>query len=202
MRKNTDNKMRDEIVENAGRAPGGLSDPADIGLLVCYLLAHLGRPLSREQLDEIVPGSGLVNYFDFSNAFGQLCQRGQILSVEDGFTVSAEARHAADVLADSLPVSVCSKILGRGLRVLRREDSQAENNIAIEDDEAGGVSLVCNMEDKKGPLMSVRAAIGSSGLAASLGSRFLEDPELLYNAVFAVLSGDKRGLQEIASRMK
>lgn len=203
MRKNSEGKIVNRVAGQQGTLPGGITNPDDIRLLICYIIVQLDRPIPAELLDEIIPGSGLVNYFDYAEALSFLADSGRLEKDENGcYSVSAAGRHASAVLQDSLPLSVRDKVLGRGIQVLRRGDVLAENDFAVE--EIDGVqNLVCNMRDKDGgTLMSVSAAVGSSELSASLGRRFLANPSLLYNCVFAALSGDARTLTLLADELR
>lgn len=202
MRKDAADKLSDGIRERQGVAPGGIIDFEGIQILICYLLKHIPEPLTKAQLDEILPGSELVNYFDYSQALDLLFKNGNVARAEDGrFELTPRGAKSCDILQDSLPVSIRDRILGRGMRVAHKTDLLAENEFSIEtiDD---NVCLVCNIKDRGGLLMSVRAAVGSGELAATLGRHFLKDPELLYNAVFAVLSADRGQLAALADKMK
>ncbi len=201
MRKDAADKLNDGIRERQGIAPGGIIDFEGIQVLICYLLKNIPQPLTKAQLDEILPGSELVNYFDYSQALDLLQKNGNIARAEDGcFEITPRGAKSCDILQDSLPVSIRDRILGRGMRVVHKTDVLAENEFSIEtiDD---NVCLVCNIKDRGGLLMSMRAAVGSGELAASLGRQFLKNPELLYNAVFAVLSADHGQLSSLAEKM-
>ena len=84
MRKDAADKLNDGIRERQGIAPGGIIDFEGIQVLICYLLKNIPQPLTKAQLDEILPGSELVNYFDYSQALDLLQKNGNIARAEDG----------------------------------------------------------------------------------------------------------------------
>ena len=49
-----------------GIQPGGLTNDFEVKILVCYLMDKLGTPMSFDQLNEILLGTGFVNYFEFA----------------------------------------------------------------------------------------------------------------------------------------
>lgn len=56
----------------AGIQPGGLTNDFEVQVFVCYLLMHIGSPVSFSQLGEIVQTDGMVNYFEFASAISHL----------------------------------------------------------------------------------------------------------------------------------
>lgn len=200
MRKNAEEKIVDRVREAQGTVPGGLGNPEDIRVLICYLLFHIGRALSREQLDEILVGSGLVNYFDCSQALGELCDGGQVMRDEGFFSLSPSGRRACEALQEDLPLSVRDRVLARGASILHKNDVLMQNSFEICEVD-GKIGFCCDMREGDGFLMRLSAAVGSKEIAETLGRRFVNDPALLYACVFAVLSGDREALLEIAEKI-
>ena len=190
MRKDSEEKIRKDVANVLGTAPGGITDTGDIKVLICYLLNNIRRPVTKAQLDEILSGSEMVNYFDYSQALGMLLESRDVFCEEGFYTVSERGAAYSDVLKSSLPFSVRDRVLARAFGLLRRIDVLAENDFTIED--CGGQTyLVCNIRDKNGALlMASKISVGSAELAATLGRQFMKDPQKLYTAVFAVLSGE------------
>lgn len=55
-----------------------LSDKFEIKLFILLLLDGIGVPLEFEVINDIVLRDGVVTYFDFADAFGDLCDNGLI----------------------------------------------------------------------------------------------------------------------------
>lgn len=197
MRKNTEEKLRAAIEKKYGTEPGGLLDLGHIKVLICFVLGNLGRPMSREQLDEALPGSGLVNFFDYSHALAELLESGNVIEKDGMIEATERGVGLAMVLKDDLPLSVRDRVISRAFRLMQRDDAMDENDYRIE--ESGGtIRLICTVREKTGILMRLNVAVGSGEAAAALGRRFAENPNRLYTAVFAVLSGDAEALADIA----
>lgn len=63
---------------NGGVEPGGLRSKDEIRILICYLLASVGDPLSREDIISIVRDNGLANYFETVDAISEMAKKGLI----------------------------------------------------------------------------------------------------------------------------
>ena len=55
---------------SAGVEPGGLWHKNDIRILLCYILASVGAPLSRQDLSRIIQEKGLAKFANISEVFG------------------------------------------------------------------------------------------------------------------------------------
>ena len=77
----------------AGIEPGGMTDAYEIKILICYLLHVLKEPITREQMDAVLQGNHLVNYFSYSSAYQDLLKSGHI-SLEERGGKQQRIRHA------------------------------------------------------------------------------------------------------------
>ena len=182
--------------QQGGLRPGGLQEQADIKVLICCLLKNVGQPMTREQIDEVLPGSGMVRYFEYSQAMASLETGRQIELTPEGYRVTSSGRHNAGVLEDTLPHAIRERSLRNAITVLRRGDVLRENRVSNVE-ENGQVYLVCTMLDGENELMTVKTAVGSPEISTALGKSFLKSPEILYKAVFAALSGDPDLMRQV-----
>ena len=95
---------------SAGVEPGGLWHKNDIRILLCYILASVGAPLSRQDLSRIIQEKGLANYFEVEDALATLLKQGNITQDEQGFcAVTRGGLEIANSLDATLPLSVRDK---------------------------------------------------------------------------------------------
>lgn len=91
----------------AGVKPGGLTNSTEIRILLCYLLARVGTPLLREEIESSLIGQQLVNYFELADALSDLCEKGHLSCDScDRYTVTASGKALADTLESDLPRTV------------------------------------------------------------------------------------------------
>ena len=50
----------------AGVAPGGLISSQHVKLMVCYILARIGKPISRDDMLSLLQYEEIANYFEVS----------------------------------------------------------------------------------------------------------------------------------------
>ena len=86
---------------SAGVEPGGLYSSQEIKILICYMLAGVNEPLTRQSVLEILTADGMANFFEAGAAIDDLIRRQNLTEDETGLLhLTAEGRQAA-----STPVS-------------------------------------------------------------------------------------------------
>lgn len=137
-----------------GVEPGGLWNKNDIRILLCYILASVNAPLSRESISEIVQGKALANYFEVGDALESLQKQGNVLCDADGnFTVTDSGREIAANLDATLPLSVRDKALEAAMRLVAEAKARRENRVELHPDE-NGYRVTCHISGGETDLMS------------------------------------------------
>ena len=62
-----------------GVEPGGLRSKDEIRILLCYLLASVPAPLSRDDILTIMQENGFANYFEVTDSLSELEENGNVL---------------------------------------------------------------------------------------------------------------------------
>ena len=123
---------------SAGVEPGGLWHKNDIRILLCYIMASVGAPLSRQDLSRIIQEKGLANYFEAEDALASLVAQGNVAQEPDGcYTVTAAGREIAHSLDATLPLSVRDKALKAAFTLLAHAKAQREKQVALRVTETG-----------------------------------------------------------------
>ena len=173
-----------------GVEDGGLRSRADIKALICYALRNLDQPLTSDQLNEIMLGKGLANYFDVSQALAELVVNGSVTSAyRDGrecLLLSGEAALASDILERELPKAIREKALNAGVEILTRARRERETKIDIEPS-GSGYSVTFTISDGSDVLMRLSVYAADSRQAEHIKNNFLSDPVRIYSGVIAAL---------------
>lgn len=184
--------------------PGGLRDKNQIKVLVCYLLKNVGRPLSFENLNEILRHDGLVNYFELSQAVKELLETGHLdLTEKDGvsfYRVTRLGAGTAGLFERDLPFSVREKAVRAGVKLLAKIRTESENRAEIEELPAGGFRVNCSILDNADELMKIAVLVPERGQAAAVKQSFLENPSTVYQGVLALLTGDRRAFRALLDK--
>ena len=176
---------------SAGVEPGGLWHKNDIRILLCYILASVGAPLSRQDLSRIIQEKGLANYFEVEDALATLLKQGNITQDEQGFcAVTRGGLEIANSLDATLPLSVRDKALEAAFTLLADARSHRENRVEVAPLETG-FQVTCHISGGEGmELMSISLFVPDSAQAELVKERFYRDPEQVYKLLLSSLTGD------------
>lgn len=184
---------------DAGIEPGGLRDVNEIKILICYLLKNSSRPLSFDNLNEILQQDGLVNYFEFGQSLHELLVSGHVDLVEQGerklYRITRLGAGTADMFERRLPRAVREKAERASVRLLARLKIESENKVMITRDE-NGWRVECRVLDGTDELLSIRLLVPGPGQAEAVRRQFLKDPAAVYRGAIALLTGDPETVGE------
>lgn len=174
-----------------GVEPGGLWNKNDIRILLCYVLASVGAPLSRESIGEIIQGKALANYFEVGDALDSLVKQGNAAVDEAGlFSVTNSGREIAANLDATLPLSVRDKALEAALRLTAEQKARRENQVELLKAE-NGYQVCCHVSGGETELMTISLYVPDKAQAELVERNFYRDPEGVYRLLLAALTGDK-----------
>ena len=175
---------------SAGVEPGGLWHKNDIRILLCYILASVNAPLSRQDLTRIIQEKALANYIEVEDALASLLTQGNIAQDQEGrCTVTPAGREIADSLDATLPLSVRDKALEAAFTLLAQAKAQRENRVDLTKTKRG-YQITCHISDGEMDLMDISLYVPDKAQAKMVRERFYRDPEGVYKLVLASLTGD------------
>lgn len=173
-----------------GVEPGGLWTQNDVRILLCYILASVGQPLSGEDLLKIVQKKALANYFEASDALSALEALQNVIRDGNGlYRVTDKGREIADSLDATLPLSVRDKALEAALTLLADARARRENRVEIRETEKG-FQVICHISGGDVELMSISLYAPDRAQAQLIERRFLQDPAGIYKLLLSSLTGD------------
>lgn len=173
-----------------GVRPGGVTTSPQIIILICYMAAHAGQPVSLEQLCNALLRQELVNYFEFASAAEYMIKSGHLVAADgERYALSALGQQTADTFESGLPPAVRDRAVGALQNILKLLRRQEENRVTIEKTEDGW-QLSMTITDVGTDLMSISMFMPSKEECESIRKRFLNDPTTIYKGVFALLTGD------------
>lgn len=173
-----------------GVRPGGVTTSPQIIILVCYMMARAGQPVSLEQLCNALLRQELVNYFEFANAAEYMIKSGHLVATgEELYTLSPLGQQTADTFESGLPAAVRDRAVGALQNILKLLRRQEENRVSIVKTDDGW-KLSLTITDVGTDLMSVSIFMPTEEECEAIRKRFLNDPTTIYKGVFALLTGD------------
>lgn len=167
-----------------------ISDPADIKILICYILASVNKPMKSEELCRVLSTDGAVNYFESTEAVAELVRDGFVRERDDGYVVSDKGLQIAATFNRKLPAATKQKAVESSLRLSAAMRSKIENPCTVSPAENGGFNVTMCIRDGADELMRVTLLASDREQAEALRKRFQSDPMLAYTGVIALLTGD------------
>lgn len=176
---------------SAGVEPGGLRNLGEIKLLICYLLGHLEKPLSKQQIFEVMLEGAFANYFDVSQTLCELLESGgAVLEQAEGLEVlrlAGDTNAATLLLEGDVPKSVREKALAIAVRIQTRERRERENNIEVEQT-PNGFYVTFTMSDQGVTFMKLTVYAADLQQVETVKKGFLNDPVGFYSGIIAALT--------------
>ena len=185
----------------AGVEPGGLRSKNEIKILLCYLLASMDAPLSKDDIVTIMQENGLANYFEVTNALAELTERGSVVIKNGLCTAGDSARVIADRLDSSLPSSVRERAVSAAVSLLARARRESENKVEINETERG-FDVVCHISGGDMDLMSFSLYVPDLRQAKLVKRNFQRDPENVYRVMLALVTGNRDLISDALEALK
>jgi len=172
-----------------GLPDGGLQTPADIDLLIVFMLEKLDG-LTKPQILEAISSAGSANYLEAAQCVVNLLERGALRadgSDEDApLHITQNGRTALAVLGDNLPRTVGEKTLRTALRAQTRLRNLEANTAEIEETH-DGYTLCLSVKEQEDTLFALQMYVADKIQAQSMRDRFLTEPGKLLDVITAAL---------------
>lgn len=189
----------------AGISPGGMTDGYEIKILICYLLDAVKQPITKEQMDLILQGNHLVNYFSYCAAYQELLKSGHIsIEERDGkewLVLNQFGKETALMLKSSLPLSVRDKVVSAGMEIIAEMRRDQERETAIEET-ADGFLVRLRLHDGALELLNLAIFAPDKEQAELIRAQFMNNTADVYQGIIALMIRDSEGLNKIAEKLK
>ena len=178
----------------AGIQPGGLTNDFEVRVFVCYLLMHIGSPVSFSQLGEIVQTDGMVNYFEFASAISHLKEAKKIeaSSLENGdeeYTLTDTGIATAKTFEHSVPLTIREKGLAVSGAYFAHKRLMEENYVEIKQ-VPDGYQVTLVVSDIGSDLMRLTLFAPGPAQCESIRAAFMKNPTKAYRSVLALFTDE------------
>ena len=165
-----------------------LKNQNDIKIFILYLLMNVPRPLSYNELNDIVVQDELVSSLDFAECIAQLEDTGNV-----AFTPGSqgeEGKTVASTLESEIAGYIRTKSLKSALRYLSFKDQGVKVSVSTITQPDGRVKITFGLSEKENELLQISLQADNSYQARQMTLHFEEQPEIIYRSVLSLLSGD------------
>lgn len=178
----------DLIPDYSERTPLSLTDLYAIKILLCYLLSKLERPVTPEQLYEIAVGSGILNYFYYTEAMDELLKshvielRRNEKHTQDFYYLTQQGKYGGEEFKRHVPLSLREQILACALKYFAR--LKRENEVKCEYISTDkGCYVYCRILDVQDDLLNLKIFAPDEEQARLIGKRIMSNPTDFYGRI-------------------
>ena len=149
-----------------------LKNQNDIKIFILYLLMNVPRPLSYNELNDIVVQDELVSSLDFAECIAQLEDTGNV-----AFTPGSQGEEGGGTF----------RITDQGKTF---KDQGVKVSVSTITQPDGRVKITFGLSEKENELLQISLQADNSYQARQMTLHFEEQPEIIYRSVLSLLSGD------------
>ena len=183
-----------------GVKPGGLTSGTEIRILLCYILDSINGPVTRQQLEQVLLGEELVNYFAMAESLAQLKEQSLLTESDAGFSLTDAGRTVGRTLAVDVPRTIRDTAVRGVIRAQQYAAKQAVHQSTVLKGEKGR-TVQCALGDEAGPLFKMELYMPDDLSAEAVRRKFIEDGDEVYKLVLAALTGNRELAEQSISRL-
>ena len=170
-----------------GVVPGGLRSREENRILICYLVAKLGKPVNQDLLCDAVCAEGISNYFEIKQALSDLIESKNIYTDNDGcLFLSIQGKSNVSALEHDLPYTVREEALNAVINAQTRQKEEQNYSVEIEPLERG-YNVTVNVLDSDEKIMSATIYVADYEQALTVKNKFNNNPVKIYSEIISLL---------------
>lgn len=171
---------------------GFIHDMLDVKVLILFVMARVGYPVSSQQIYELCYQDDCLSYFDVCTAIPELVKSGHLKELEgEQFEITDKGRADGGLTENSVAYSVRCRAENAVARFNRqiRKSSFVKTQVIPRD--GGDFSVILSLDDEQGNLMTLTLMAPDQRQAVRLGKFFEKKADLIYNMTMAELLDDE-----------
>lgn len=167
---------------------GFIHDMLDVKVLILFVMARVGYPVSSQQIYELCYQDECLSYFDVCTAIPEMVSSGHLQNVDDEYyEITQKGRDDGALTEDSIAYSVKCKAENAVARFNRSVRRNSFVRTQVVPRKEGDYSLLMSLDDEKGNLMTLELAAPNQRQAVRLSKLFEKKAENVYSLIMAEL---------------
>ncbi len=175
---------------------GFIHDMMDVKVLILFVMARSGYPLTCQEIYELCYQDECLSYFDVCTAIPEMVKSGHLVNVEDDkYEITEKGRTDGELTQDSIAFTVkqrAENAVNRYNRQLRRS-SFVKTQVIPRD--SGDFSVIMGLDDEMGNLMTLELQAPDQRQAVRLSKLFERKAESVYSLVMTELLDEEDNLE-------
>jgi len=179
------------------RRLGFIHDMMDVKVLILFVAARSGYPMTTQEIYELCYQDECLSYFDVCTAVPEMVKSGHLKELEgERYEITDKGREAGALTEDSIAFSVkqrAENAVARFNRQMRRS-SFVKTHVLPRD--TGDFSVIMALDDEAGNLMTLELVAPDQRQAVRLSRLFEKKAEAIYSLTMAELLDDEDTLAD------
>ncbi len=179
------------------RRLGFIHDMMDVKVLILFVAARSGYPMTTQEIYELCYQDECLSYFDVCTAVPEMVKSGHLKELEgERYEITDKGREAGALTEDSIAFSVkqrAENAVARFNRQMRRS-SFVKTHVLPRD--TGDFSVIMALDDEAGNLMTLELVAPDQRQAVRLSRLFEKKAEAIYSLTMAELLDDEDTLED------
>ena len=175
---------------------GFIHDMMDVKVLILYVTARSGYPMTTQEVYEVCYQDECLSYFDVCSAIPQMVESGHLSESDGKSEITEKGRQDGALTEDSIAYTVRQLAENAIIRFnckLRRSSFVKTRILPRED----GYSIVMmTLDDETGNLMNLELMAPNQKQAVRLSRLFEKKAEDVYNLTMTILLDEEDSLEE------
>ena len=167
---------------------GFIHDMLDVKVLILFVMARVGYPVSAQEIYELCYQDDCLSYFDVCTAIPEMVQSGHLRQLADEkYEITGKGKADGALTEDSIAYTVkqrAENAVSRYNRQIRRS-SFIKTQIIPRD--SGDYSVIMSLDDEVSNLMTLELVAPNQRQAVRLGKLFEKKAEIIYNMTMTEL---------------
>ena len=176
---------------------GFIHDMLDVKVLILFVMARIGYPVTMQQIYELCYQDDCLSYFDVFTAVPEMVTSGHLMELgEDTYGITEKGKADGALTEDSIAFTVkcrAENAVSRFNRQIRRSSFVKTQIIPRE---SGDFSVIMALDDEVGNLRPLELRAPDQRQAGRLGKLFEKKAEAVYNLTMAELLDEEDELEE------
>lgn len=176
---------------------GFIHDMLDVKVLILFVMARVGYPVTSQQIYELCYQDDCLSYFDVCTAIPEMVKSGHLKEMqEETYSITEKGRADGSLTEDSVAYSVRCRAENAVARFNRQIRRSSFVRTQIVPRETGEFSVNLSLDDEKENLMTMTLMAPNQRQAVRLGKLFEKKADLIYNMIMSELLDDEDEMEE------
>ena len=171
---------------------GFIHDMMDVKVLILFVMARSGYPVTCQELYELCYQDDCLSYFDVCTAIPELVRSGHLKALEDEkYEITEKGKADGALTEDSIAFTVKQRAENAVARFNRQMRRSSFVKTQVIPRESGDFSVIMALDDEMGNLMTLELVAPDQRQAVRLSRLFEKKAESVYNLTMAELLDDE-----------